>query len=150
MTEREQQQYDLEGMQYAEREYGSEPMLPAQIAEQYSAIQRRPVGDSTPVVIQKRESQLPGFVVKGVVGLALVAIIGKSIVVTILATFAWMEAHILASAAIAGGFAFVVYLASGWGEAVGSCGNKKTSKSGGDNYYQYNYYYNNNGPNGLK
>ena len=149
MTIEERQAADLEGMQYAEMRHTG-PMLPAQIAEQYSAIQRRPVGDSTPVVIQKRESPLLGIVVKGVAGLVFVVIIGKAIFVSVMAALAWMEAHILASSAIAGGFAFVVYLASGWSEAVGSCGDKKTSKSGGDNYYQYNYYYNNNGPNGLK
>jgi len=150
MTEREQQQYDLEGMQYAEMRH-SGPMLPAQITEQYSAIQRRTVGDSTPVVIQKVGNPLPGFVAKGIAGGVFVVIIGKAIFVSVTAVLAWMEANILASTAIAGGFAFVVYLASGWREAVGGGGSGSgVSSSGGNTYIQNITIVNQNGSNGLK
>ena len=142
MTIEERQAADLEGMQYAEMRHTG-PMLPTQIADQYAAIQRRPIGDHTPVIVEKK-NQVPAFVVKGV---AVVVMLGKAVVVTVTAAFIWMEAHIFASAAIIGVVAFVVFISSG---GIGSSNSRIHSERErtGNTYNQYNYYYNHNGPSG--
>lgn len=145
MTIEERQAADLEGMQYAEMRHTG-PMLPTQIADQYAAIQRRPIGDHTPVIVEKK-NQVPAFVVKGVAGLVVVVMLGKAVVVTVTAAFIWMEAHIFASAAIIGVVAFVVFISSG---GIGSSNSRIHSERErtGNTYNQYNYYYNHNGPSG--
>ena len=153
LHDKQQAAADVQGMKDAEYRHGG-GMSQVDVADQYRAIQARPVAPVAPFVSQPEQPKdftpIAVGAAKVVGAVAVVAIMGKVFVVGVTTVFLIIEANAMyAVAAVVGGVALFGLSAARSSGSSSENPAYSSRRSGGDTHNHY-YQYNQQGPNGQQ